>query len=166
MKKLKTEINKVLVKPFDSNLKIADNINFDNANELVFFQQCINESLRIEAPAAQSLVYLFTENITIKGINYLKGDRIAILIRKLHFLEDEWIEPEKFIPERFDPHSPYYLTPSGNKRDSMSFIPFFGGRRVCLGKSFTEIVTKIVGPSIIGSFDFELVNKEFYQNKP
>jgi cytochrome P450 len=58
------------------------------------------------------------------------------------------------------------LTPSGNKRDSMSFIPFFGGRRVCLGKSFAEIVTKIVGPSIIGSFDFELVNKEFYQNEP
>jgi cytochrome P450 len=48
----------------------------------------------------------------------------------------------------------------------MSFIPFFGGRRVCLGKSFSEIVTKIVGPSIIGSFDFELVNKEFYHKKP
>jgi hypothetical protein len=32
-------------------------------------------------------------------------------------LEDEWIEPEKFIPERFNPNSPYYLTPSGKKRD-------------------------------------------------
>jgi cytochrome P450 len=88
MKKLKTEINHVLVNPYDSNFKIPDNITFDNANDLVFFQQCVNESLRIEAPAAHSLAYYFTENVTIKGINYLKGDRIGIFIRKLHFLED------------------------------------------------------------------------------
>ena len=39
----------------------------------------------------------------------------------------EWIEPRKFIPERFNSDSKYYLTPSGNKRNAYSFSPFLGG---------------------------------------
>jgi cytochrome P450 len=61
---------------------------------------------------------------------------------------DEWQEPENFIPERFDPESPYYLTPKGTKRHPMSFGPFLGGRRICLGKSFAENIAKVVFPII------------------
>ena len=59
---------------------------------------------------------------------------------------DEWIEPESFIPERFDPLSKYFLTPKGTKRHPMSYGPFFGGRRICIGKTFTEIL----GRGILG----------------
>jgi cytochrome P450 len=53
-----------------------------------------------------------------------------------------------FIPERFDPSSKYYLTPSGKKRHMNSFGPFLGGKRICVGKTFAEIVSKIVTPII------------------
>jgi len=49
---------------------------------------------------------------------------------------DEWFEPSKYIPERFNPSSKYYLTPSGTKRNPYSFSPFLGGNRVCMGKPF------------------------------
>ena len=42
----------------------------------------------------------------------------------------------------------------------MSFGPFLGGKRVCLGKSLTEVVTRIITPAIIYQFDFEFVNPE------
>lgn len=64
-----------------------------------------------------------------------------------------WKEPEKYIPERFDPSSEYFLTPEGKKRHPMAFSPFFGGKRICLGKTFAETVSKIVGPSLLGTFD-------------
>jgi len=67
----------------------------------------------------------------------------------LHWNTKEWIEPSKYIPERFDPESPYYLTPSGKKRHPMSFGPFLGGKRICLGKTFVETMSKIIGPSIL-----------------
>ena len=70
------------------------------------------------------------------------------------------------MPERFDPESKYYLTPSGNKRKATSFGPFLGGRRVCLGKTLAENVGKCMIPLIIACMDFEFVRKEFYEKKP
>jgi len=84
----------------------------------------------------------------------------------LHWNKNEWIEPEKFIPERFDPSSRYYLTPSGKKRHNMSFAPFLGGKRICLGKTFAEATSKIVGPFLISNFDFQFVDEINKTYKP
>jgi len=57
------------------------------------------------------------------------------------------------------------LTPAGNKRHPMSFGPFLGGKRVCLGKTFADMVSKVVAPNIINAFDFEFVDKKLYTEK-
>lgn len=80
----------------------------------------------------------------------------------LHRDSATWIEPLKFIPERFDPRSKYYLTPDGKKRHPMSFSPFLGGKRICLGKTFAELVSKIVGPSMLNLFNYEFVDPKHY----
>jgi cytochrome P450 len=71
---------------------------------------------------------------------------------------DEWIEPEKFIPERFDPQSPYFLTPRGTTRNPFSFSPFLGGQRICIGKTFIEAVSKFTVPTLLFHFDLELLD--------
>ena len=70
----------------------------------------------------------------------------------LHRNPKQWHEPEEFIPERFDPSSKYFLTPEGKKRHPMAFVPFSGGKRICTGKTFAEIVGKFVVPGIMGRF--------------
>jgi cytochrome P450 len=122
--------------------------------------------MRIEPPGPVSSTHCLTENAKINGIDFLKGDTIGVCVKSLGHLKDEWIEPEKYIPERFDPESPYHLTPSGKRRDPMTFGPFLGGRRVCIGKSFADIVSKIVGASLLASFDFEFVDRSHYIKKP
>lgn len=67
---------------------------------------------------------------------------------------NEWIEPNKFIPERFDSKSPFSQTPSGGKRNPFSFSPFLGGMRICLGKTFVESVSKVMLPSLLYHFEF------------
>jgi len=42
----------------------------------------------------------------------------------------------------------------------MSFTPFLGGKRICLGKTFAETVTTLTIPLIMSQFDLEFVNKE------
>jgi hypothetical protein len=41
-----------------------------------------------------------------------------------------------------------------------------GGKRICVGKTFAEIVSKQVVPGILGKYFFEFENKDFYTNKP
>ena len=78
---------------------------------------------------------------------------------------NEWIEPHKFIPERFDENSDYFLTPDGHKRNPYSFAPFLGGSRICIGKTFVETVSKLSIPTLLTKFKFELedgINPETY----
>ena len=118
----------------------------------------MNESLRIEPPVQLSGQLVATENVSLMDGRYKisKGDPIAVLIYMVHHHEDVWIEHDKFIPERFDPESKYYLTPGGKKRSPLAFNPFTGGRRVCVGKTFAETISKFIVPVIIGRFKFEI----------
>ena len=48
----------------------------------------------------------------------------------------------------------------------MSFGQFLGGKRICLGKTFVDTISKIVGPNLLYYFDFEPVDKNILQEAP
>lgn len=52
------------------------------------------------------------------------------------------------------------MTPDGSKRLPFAFSPFLGGKRICLGKTFAEIVAKFVVPALLGRLQFSYVDKE------
>ena len=51
-------------------------------------------------------------------------------------------------------------------RNPFSFCPFFGGKRICLGKTLAEFMTVFTLPLVMYHFDFEFVNPEHMKNKP
>ena len=61
---------------------------------------------------------------------------------------------------------PLSLTPDGNKRNAYSFLPFFGGRRICFGKTFADINLKIVTLYLAEFFSFSFVNPADERNHP
>jgi cytochrome P450 len=52
------------------------------------------------------------------------------------------------------------LKPNGEKRHPFSFQPFLGGRRICLGKTFAEVVAKFIIPAFLCRMDFEMADSE------
>ena len=48
----------------------------------------------------------------------------------------------------------------------MSFGPFLGGKRVCLGKTFADMIGRIVTPNLLNNFELEFVDKTQKINKP
>ena len=136
-------------------LDVLGLINFDNGSELELYINCFNESLRMQPPVYISSSCCMSEDVWCGPIKMRKDDPFSISIYHLHNNPEEWFEPERFIPERFDTESPYYLTPAGNKRNPFSFSPFLGGSRICIGKTFIEAVSKLTTPVLLANFDFD-----------
>jgi cytochrome P450 len=141
-------------------------LTFDNVFDLKYYNQCFQESLRIEPVVKASSSIMLLEDMKITDFLIKKDTPIQIDMLGLHHNPTEWIEPRRFIPDRFDPNSPYYLTPTGQKRHPMSFAPFLGGKRICLGKTFVELISKIVGPSLVNLLDFEFLDPKLMKEKP
>ena len=130
-------------------------INYENNNELGFYSNCFNESLRMMPPVYYSSSVCMSQTVQCEKLKIRKGDPLTIMMGALGNDPKEWIEPEKFIPERFDPQSKYYLTPRGERRNPYSFSPFLGGSRICIGKTFIEVVSKLTVPTLLSHFVFE-----------
>ena len=83
-----------------------------------------------------------------------------------HYDPTEWHEPNKFIPERFDPSHSYFNKPGFEKqiRDSSSFIPFGIGPRTWCGKEFAMYEMRIVLAYIITKLDFD-IDEELLKNE-
>lgn len=102
----------------------------------------------------------------IGDLNMRAGDVFVVHIKGLHHNPKEWQRPSEFLPERWDSDSPLSLTPSGHKRDPMSFVPFTGGKRVCFGKTFAEVSGRIVTTMLVHAFEFEFVDDKFMSEFP
>ena len=48
----------------------------------------------------------------------------------------------------------------------MSYGPFLGGKRICLGKTFAENMAKCIITIILSQVKFEFVNPLHYEQKP
>ena len=116
----------------------------DRAQDLEFVTMVMQEGLRYRPSAATSSYFYPKEDCKIGKYHFKKGDYLMIHFEALGHNSAEWQRPTEFLPERFDPKSPLYLTPSGKKRHAMSWVPFHGGQRVCFGKTLAEGNLKIL----------------------
>ena len=138
-----------------SQLDILSLIDYENGSDMQIYSNCFNESLRMQPPVYYSSSVRMSENVQCEKLMIRKGDIITIMMESLGNNPDEWIQPEKFIPERFDASSRFFLTPNGKRRNPYSFSPFLGGSRICIGKTFIEVVSKLTVPTLLSLFEFE-----------
>lgn len=74
--------------------------------------------MRFEPPTSVSGASCFSEDVSIGGINFEKNLGFVLMIFVMHKDSNEWINPEAFIPDRFDSNSAFALRPDGSKRNS------------------------------------------------
>jgi len=172
--KLLAEIDPLMARHIDN---LAD-YSMDAADDgLVYTRMAYLESLRIEPPASITAAQTLSRDVTLSGkkvgntqvlpkIHFRKGDGLVFALESIQRDPKQWIEPLKFIPERFDEKSEYFLRPNGEPRNPISFTPFIGGKRICLGKTFAEITTKFTVPLLYYHFDFDYVEPKHKESKP
>jgi cytochrome P450 len=128
----------------------------ENIENLVYITNVIKESLRLDGPTVESLHYQAYEDVEIAGVPFKKGTKFIKDLSVPHYNPDEFKDPLKFIPERFDPESEYFLKPNGKPRRPYSFIPFSFGCRACPGQSFAMMELKVALTYILTHVDYNI----------
>ena len=85
----------------------------------------------------------------------------------IHHDPEQWPCPEEFQPERFDTKTTdnkWLLDHKGKQRSPQAFCPFMGGKRICVGKTFVEVMTKFTLPMLMHYLEFDF--REGQPEKP
>jgi cytochrome P450 len=91
------------------------------------------------------------EDMTIAGYQVPSGTRVMYSIYLSHRDKGLWPDPEDFRPERFE-------RGQDEKRLPLTYLPFGGGPRNCIGAAFAQVEAKVVLSRILQLFDLELLN--------
>ena len=115
---------------------------------LTYLECVIKESMRLYPPAWAG-TRIAQEEVEVRGYRLPKGTIVGFSEYLTHRMPEYFAEPERFLPERFDPdhgewHPPY------------AYIPFGAGPRSCIGSGFALMELKTIVPIILQRFTPDL----------
>jgi cytochrome P450 len=100
----------------------------DDVPKLTYTRMIIEESMRMYPPA-HTLARVALADDTLCGRAIPKGATVMIVPWLLHRHMKLWQNPGQFVPERFGPEQ-------SAQRVRFSYLPFGGGKRICIGAAF------------------------------
>ena len=145
---------------------LVEGLTADEVENFTYLRYCWYEAMRLEPPTPVSINGVFIKPTVIGGVTFDPETTFSTNFNAIHRDPKEWIDPDKFIPERFDLSHPMSKRPNGGIRNPFAFCPFFGGKRICLGRTLAEYITMFTFPLILTHLDFEFTNPEHIHKKP
>jgi cytochrome P450 len=120
---------------------------YEKVNSLTYLDQIICESLRLYPPVVAFVIRENEKPIQLGPYVIPPKVNLQIPVWEIHHDPNLWPDPFCFDPERFSP---------ANKKThaSMSWIPFGGGPRNCVGMRFALLETKFALARIFRTFKF------------
>lgn len=119
-------------------------------NRLELLNRVLHESLRLYPP-----IHIgnrrANQDVTVLDYHVPRDTRIMYSIYLAHRDPHYWENAEQFCPERFHPGA-------GNKPPPLTYLPFGGGPRNCIGAAFSQLEAQAVLAQLLRAFDFELLN--------
>ncbi len=108
---------------------------------------CLQESLRC-FPAGW-MARRAIEDDVIGGHHIRRGTTVVIPIHHIHQDPRWWPDPEQFDPTRF-------LDTGAKDRPRSAYLPFGGGRRICIGQSLALMEMALIAAIMSQRFAFDL----------
>ncbi|HRQ38353.1 MAG TPA: cytochrome P450 [Chloroflexota bacterium] len=118
-------------------------------NKLEFLDMAFKEALRLYPPIHVGNRMAATD-LDVTGYEVQAGTRVMYSIYLAHRDKKHWENPEQFCPHRFDKNA-------RSQRPPLTYVPFGGGPRNCIGATFAQIEAKIVLARILQKFTLTLV---------
>ena len=116
--------------------------------KLTWTAACFQEAMRL-FPPAWAIPRTAVEDDTIDGHRIPRGASVLIPIHAIHHDPRFWPDPEDFDPSRF--------MPEHGRRHRSAYLPFGGGRRICIGSSFALMEATLITAILSRRFVYEPV---------
>ncbi len=129
-------------------LRADEPVGFEQVAELRLTTACLMEAMRV-FPPAWVIPRAVVEDDEIDGCRIPAGSSVVIPINSIHHDERFWPDPESFEPERFLPGAP--------KHHRSAYLPFGGGRRICIGQSFALTEMAMIAAEMSRGHVYDLV---------
>ncbi|KAK0593612.1 hypothetical protein LWI29_029824 [Acer saccharum] len=128
-----------------------DKPKFDDLNHLKVVNKILHEALRLYSPAPILTRTCYRE-IKLGEINIRPGILLSLPIIMVHHDQEYWgDDADEFNPDRFSEG-----VSKASKNNEVSFFPFGGGPRICIGQNFALMEAKLALIMILQNFSFEL----------
>jgi cytochrome P450 len=121
----------------------------EDVGKLVYTRMVIEESMRLYPPV-HTISRAALADDTLLGRTIPKGSNILIVPWVLHRHRLLWKNPGAFIPERFSAEQ-------SAARPRFSYLPFGGGRRICIGAAFAMTEATVLLATIAQRYRLTLV---------
>jgi cytochrome P450 len=108
---------------------------------------CLQESQRYYS-AVWMIAREAVEDDVIDGHHIRRGTTVLVPIHHIHHDERWWPDPERFAPARFL---------GAHERPRSAYLPFGGGRRICIGQSFALMEMVLMAAILSQRFTFDVV---------
>ena len=118
-------------------------------NQLEFLDQVNKETLRLYPPIHIGNRFA-KEDVELQGYHVPEGSRVMVSVYLTQRDEQVWEEANDFCPHRF-------AREEKHERPSLSYVPFGGGPRNCIGATFAQIEARLVLARILQQFELALV---------
>jgi cytochrome P450 len=116
--------------------------------QLPWTTACVQESQRFFS-AVWMIGREAVEHDVIDGHHIRPGTTVLIPIHEIHHDERWWPDPDEFDPTRF-------FGVAANERPRSAYLPFGGGRRICIGQSFALMEMVLMAAIMSQRFTFEV----------
>ncbi|KAI8071386.1 cytochrome P450 [Gongronella butleri] len=131
----------------------------EQVKTLPYLNAVINETLRLDAMAANSIERIADHDVMLGGKLFIpKGTSVAANVYHAHLNDKYWPNASSFEPERWLPDAP---VPAATD----VFFPFSIGSRNCVGMNFAKIEMRLGLASFLRHFDIAPIPAEMEQAK-
>jgi cytochrome P450 len=119
----------------------------DDLGKLGWTTACLQESQRYFS-AVWIIARRAIEDDVVGGHHIRRGTTVVVPIHHIHHDPCWWPDPETFDPTRF--------FPPDRERPRSAYLPFGGGRRICIGQSFALMEMVLMAAIMSQRFTFDL----------
>ena len=162
LKRVRTEFEELVGTKSSFSADFKEELTYEVIRDMKVLGCVFQETLRLNPVAPISSFQEVAKDTKFGWLSTKANQQFSFNISGLHLNGNQWQRPFEFLPDRFDPNHELSRTPDGKKRNPYSWLPFLGGRRICMGKHFAEIISKAVSTMMTQRFEMCFENKELY----